>query len=113
MVPEAMPISCADYTWPRVSHRHALATIADIGVRAVDIALFAAGSHLELDAIVWDPSYWAGSVRALLTQYDLEIADVFLVPGPDLETYAPTSTDPSEIKASRHIFNQVSTFALK
>jgi sugar phosphate isomerase/epimerase len=106
-------ISCADYTWPSVSFPHALATIADIGVRAVDIALFASGSHLELDAVTGDPLHWAAVVHDLLRKSDLEVADVFLIPGPDLESLAPTSSDPSEQRRSREIFSRILTFAGK
>jgi len=106
-------ISCADYSWPRVSFPHALATIADIGVRAVDIALFASGSHLEVDAVVSNPLHWAAVVGELLKKSDLELADVFLIPGPDLESLAPTSSDPSEQRRAREIFSRVLTFAGK
>jgi sugar phosphate isomerase/epimerase len=106
-------ISCADYTWPSVSFGHALATIADIGVRAVDIALFASGSHLELDAVVADPEHWAAVVHESLRRSDLELADVFLIPGPDLESLAPTCEDASEQRRSREIFSRALTFAGK
>ena len=108
-----MKISCADYTWPRLRHDQALSTIRSIGVRAVDVALFARGSHLDVEVIAEDPLYWAGRIQERVERHGLVIADVFLTPGPNLETLSPTNPLTSDIQSSRRMFRQTAEFARK
>lgn len=108
---KALRLSCADYTWPTLAYDDVLSIINSLDVGAVDIALFGSGSHVKLSAVVDDPAYWAGRVQERLARHALLVADVFLTPGADLQSLAPTNPSPSEIERSRYIFRQTLEFS--
>ena len=45
-------LSCADYGWPSVSHRTALAIVGDLGFAGVDIGVFGDATHVTVPSVV-------------------------------------------------------------
>lgn len=71
-------LSCADSTFPRLSHDTALAVIADLGLRAVDVCVFPV-AHTHPDAVRADPAAAAAEVAIRLGRHGLAVSDVFLI----------------------------------
>ena len=81
-------LACADFTFPLLSHQHALQLIAMLGLDGVDIGLFEGRSHLWPSREFEDAE---GSGRRLRVQLDglgLRVADVFLQVAENFVPYA-------------------------
>jgi sugar phosphate isomerase/epimerase len=104
-------LACADSGFPRLSHDAALAVIADLGLRAVDICVFPV-AHTHPDVVRSDPAAAAKNVRARVERHGLTVSDVFLIPGREsLQEYAVNHPD-AEIRAhSFAYFESTATFA--
>jgi sugar phosphate isomerase/epimerase len=86
-------VSCADSTFPRLSHETALAVIKDLGITAVDVCSFTGYPHTPPDAILADPEGAADAVLGRLERLGLEVADVFLIVGGSFEELAINHPD--------------------
>jgi len=71
-------LSCADFSFPLLSHDAALKVIALLGVRGVDVGLFAGRSHLRPEKELRRPGLNGSSLRRRLAAEGLVAADIFL-----------------------------------
>lgn len=104
-------LSCADYSWPLLDHRAALRLMRDIEMDAVDVGLFYGVTHIKPEQVVVNPLRWAGVVAERVEAAGLEVADVFLTPGPDLVTRTPNHLEPAQRQAGREMMQAVAVFA--
>lgn len=105
-------LSCADFTFPLLSHQHALELIRDLGFEGVDIGLFEGRSHLRPGEVLRTPAASAADLRRRCEDLGLRIADIFLTPGTDVGTLSPNDPDPANQAASREIFRRALEFSL-
>lgn len=103
-------LSCADYTWPSVSHPVALDLIAALGFDGVDIGLLAGRSHVRPEQIEADVPWWAGRIRERCDARGLAVADVF-GQSADFWSLAVNHPDPAERERSLHAFGDWLDFA--
>jgi sugar phosphate isomerase/epimerase len=89
----ALRLSCADSTFPRLSHETALAVIKDLGITAVDVCSFTGYDHTPPDTVLADPGAAADVVMARLDRVGLEVADVFMIVGGSFEECAQNHPD--------------------
>jgi sugar phosphate isomerase/epimerase len=86
-------LSCADSTFPRLSHEAALTVIDDLGITAVDVCSFTGYEHTPPETVLADPDRAAGAVRARLDRLALTVADVFMIVGGSFDEYAQNHPD--------------------
>ena len=71
-------LSCADFSFPLLTHEAALSVISLLGLRGVDIGLFAGRSHLRPEKELNRPEKNGSSLRLRLEQQGLVASDIFL-----------------------------------
>lgn len=106
-----MKFSCADFTFPLLSHEKVFALLELLEFRGVDLGVFSGRSHLQPEQVEADVS---GSIRRmlhLLEVHKLTPADVFLQTGSDPSVAAANDPDPEIRKRNRRIFQAVLEFA--
>jgi sugar phosphate isomerase/epimerase len=89
----SLRLSCADSTFPRLSHEAALTVIKDLGIDAVDVCSFTGYQHTPPETVLAEPEGAADAVRARLDRLGLTVADMFLIVGGSFEEYAPNHPD--------------------
>jgi sugar phosphate isomerase/epimerase len=106
-------ISCADSTFPKLSHDAALMVIADLGLRNVDICVFEGYRHNPPGAVVADPDGVADAVLERLERRELGVVDVFAILGNPLELSALSLNhpDPAVREEAMRQFHQIVRFA--
>ncbi len=80
-------LSCADFTFPLLTHEQSLDLIAMLGFHAVDIGLFEERSHLWPSREFVQPTK-ARAIRRKLADRGLIASDIYLQVAPDFETHA-------------------------
>jgi sugar phosphate isomerase/epimerase len=104
-------LACADSTFPRLSHETALAVIADLGLRAVDVCVFPV-THTKPDVVHADPVAAASEVGARLERHALAVSDVFLILAAEgFEDYAVNHPDADVRAGSLSYFERTVEFA--
>jgi len=73
-----LKLSCADFSFPLLPHDDALNVIALLGLRGVDIGLFAGRSHLRPETELRAPEKNGSTLRRRLARHGLASADIFL-----------------------------------
>lgn len=73
-----LKLSCADFSFPLLSHDSALKVIALLGCRGVDLGLFAGRSHLRPEAELSNPGKNGAAIYRRLEREGLVAADIFL-----------------------------------
>ncbi len=106
----SFPLACADFTFPLLSHDHALDLIAMIGVDGVDIGLFEGRSHLYPSRELKNVTA-AESLRRMVTDRGLKVADVFLQMDPDFAAYAVNHPDARRRRKARDWFQRTLEYA--
>lgn len=71
-------LSCADFSFPLLSHDAAVRVISLLGLRGVDIGLFAGRSHLRPEKELNRPGKSGAALRRRLKQDGLVVSDIFL-----------------------------------
>lgn len=71
-------LSCADFSFPLLSHEAALGVISLLGLRGVDIGLFAGRSHLRPEKELNRPEKNGSNLRLRLERQGLAASDIFL-----------------------------------
>lgn len=71
-------LSCADFSFPLLSHEAAVRVISLLGLRGVDIGLFAGRSHLRPEKELNRPEKNGASLRQRLKREGLAASDIFL-----------------------------------
>ncbi len=105
-------LSCADYGWPSVSHRTALAIVGDLGFAGVDIGVFGDATHVTVPSVVADPSGRAAAVGADVRAAGLAVADVFLTSVLEVDRVTPTSRTGDDQEQLQAIFRAMVEFAV-
>lgn len=103
--------SCADFTFPLLSHRNALKLIQLLGIGAVDLGLFEDRSHIFPSTIVKDFNKVVKTVKRHLDAAELAVSDVFLQTGADPPINAANTPDYSVRDKNREMFRKVIEFA--
>lgn len=73
-----MKLSCADFTFPLLTHERALQLIKLLGINAVDLGFFSGRSHLQPEHVHGNAARAAKTFRARLDGLGLDLSDVFL-----------------------------------
>jgi sugar phosphate isomerase/epimerase len=107
----SLRVSCADSTFPRLSHEMALAVIKDLGIAAVDVCSFTGYRHTPPETVLADPEGTADAVRTRIDRLGLEVADVFMIVGGSFDEYAPNHLDPDVRGTALEQFERFVTFA--
>jgi sugar phosphate isomerase/epimerase len=85
----------------------------ELGVEAVDVALFAGRSHLDIQEVFTDLPRAARRVNEALNANGLRIADAFGMPGRDFEENAVNHPEASVRHAATEFFYRLLEFALR
>jgi sugar phosphate isomerase/epimerase len=73
---QTVPIACHAWAYNNLPLDEAVGTIARLGFRFVDLG---SGPHLDFSQAVADPAGQAAAILALLSRFDLAIADLYLM----------------------------------
>jgi sugar phosphate isomerase/epimerase len=99
---DKMQIACHAWAYTNLSLREAVGTIARLGFRAVDIG---SGPHFSLGTVAQDPIGFGRHVRQIVSDFDMEISDVYLV-----MTHV-NSPDPTTRNTRLRLFDRLLAFA--
>jgi len=102
-------LSCADSSFPRLSHEAALGVIRDLEIPAVDVCVFVGSQHNPPEVVSADPEKAAEAVTERLGRAELDVADVFAIWG--FEELAVNHPDPQVRAESLRQFQRVLEFA--
>ena len=103
--------ACADFTFPLLSHAHALDLIAILGFEGVDIGLFEQRSHLWPSVEFKNPRRSARRLKRTLADRGLVAADVFLQMMPDFTPFAINQPDARRRRKARDWFLRTLEYA--
>ena len=109
----AIELSCADFTFPKLSHEMALRVIADLGIPAVDLGVFARNDWFTPQEILADPAGQAAEAKRQVQAVDLKVAEVFAILVNDLETLCVNHPDREVRDESRRSFELILEFAAR
>jgi sugar phosphate isomerase/epimerase len=106
-----LKLACADFTFPLLSHEHALDLIAILDFQGVDIGLFEGRSHLWPSKEFKTASRSGKNLKKKLTERGLKCADVFLQTDPSFITYAANHPEPARRRHARDWFLKTLDYA--
>ncbi|MEW5979315.1 MAG: sugar phosphate isomerase/epimerase family protein [Acidobacteriota bacterium] len=107
----AIPLACADFSFPLLPHDLVLDLIAGMGIEGVDLSLIMANSHLPVEDLLQDPSGWSKAIRSKMSQRGLAIADVHFHPGMDFQRLGINNPDLPLRRESGELFRRALEFA--
>ena len=105
-----IPLACADFTFPLLSHDHSLDLIAMLGFDGVDIGLFENRSHLHPSREFANADA-SRTLHQRVTDRGLKVADVFLQMDPDFKLFAVNHPDPDRRQKARDGFLRTLDYA--
>jgi sugar phosphate isomerase/epimerase len=108
-----LKLAACDYTFPKLQWEQTLRIARDLGVEAVDVALFAGRSHLDIQEVFADLPRAARRVNEAFNANGLRIADAFGQPGRVFEENAVNHPEPSVRQAAAEFFYRLLEFALR
>jgi sugar phosphate isomerase/epimerase len=108
-----LKLAACDYTYPKLPWEQTLRMARDLGAEAVDVALFAGRSHLDVQEVFTDLPRAARRVNDALAANGLRIADAFGQPGRVFEENAVNHPEPSVRQAAAEFFYRLLEFALR
>jgi sugar phosphate isomerase/epimerase len=103
--------ACADFTFPLLTHDHALKLIAMLGFAGVDIGLFEGRSHLWPSREFKDVAASARQLKGKLADQGLRAADIFLQMDPDFMPYAVNHPQAARRQKARDWFLRTLDYA--
>lgn len=103
-MPMKLKLSCADFSFPLLSHDAALKIIALLGIRGADIGLFAGRSHLRPEHELKAPEKNGAALCRRLKQQGLVAADVFLQLHENFTDFAVNHPEAARRKFARRQF---------
>lgn len=106
-------LSCADSAFPCLSHDAALAVIADLGIPAVDVCIWAGYDHNPPDQACADPAAAADRIGERLQRHGLAIADLFAILAESFEDLAVNNPDPAVREESLRRFEALVDLAVR
>jgi sugar phosphate isomerase/epimerase len=108
-----LKLAACDYTFPKLQWEQTLRIARELGVEAVDLALFAGRSHLDIQEVFADVPRAARRVTEALSANGLRIADAFGQPGRVFEENAVNHPEASVRQAAAEFFYRLLEFALR
>jgi len=108
-----LKLAACDYTFPKLHWEQTLRIARELGVEAVDLALFAGRSHLDIQDVFADLPRAARRVNEALGVNGLRIADAFGQPGRVFEENAVNHPDASVRQTAAEFFYRLLEFALR
>lgn len=108
-----MKLAACDYTFPKLQWEQTLRIVRELGVEAVDVALFVGRSHLDIQEVFADLPRAARRVTEALSANGLRIADSFGQPGRVFEENAVNHPEASVRQAATEFFYRLLEFALR
>ena len=106
----SLPLACADFTFPLLSHEHSLDLISMLGFEGVDIGLFEGRSHLYPSQEFGDPA--SGDILGRkVADRGLSVADVFLQMDPDFKACAVNHPEATRREQARDWFLRTLDYA--
>lgn len=107
-IPASTPrLSCADSAFPRLSHEGALGVIADLGIGAVDLCIWAGYDHNPPERALADPARSAEEIGARLERHALALADVYAILAESFDGLAVNNPDPAVREESYRQFESL------
>lgn len=110
-MPMRLNLSCADFSFPLLSHDAALKVIALIGCRGVDVGLFSGRSHLRPENELRNPSKNGAILCRRLASEGLAAADIFLQLHENFTDYAVNHPGAVRRKFARQQFLRTLDYA--
>jgi len=107
----AYKFACADFTFPLLTHDHALSLIAMLGFEGVDIGLFEGRSHLWPSREFKDVAASARQLKGKLDDCGLRPADIFLQLDNEFTPYAVNHPEAARRQKSRDWFLKTLDYA--
>jgi len=104
-------LSCADFSFPLLLHEAALNLISVLGLRGIDIGLFAGRSHLRPETELRQPKKNGERLRRRLAKYGLAAADIFLQVHENFRDFAINHPEPSRRNFAREQFVRALDYA--
>ena len=108
-----MKLAACDYTFPKLQWEQTLLMARELGTEAVDIALFAGRSHLDIPDVFADLPRAAKRVTAALEANGLRIADAFGQPGKVFEENAVNHPEATVRQSATEFFYRLLEFSLR
>lgn len=105
-----LKLACADFTFPLLSHDHALDLIAMLDFEGVDIGLFPGRSHFQHKDFLTNPSAAARKLSSKLRDRGLKFADIFHMSASGMEERAENHPDAGQRRQSRDLFMRTLEF---
>jgi sugar phosphate isomerase/epimerase len=106
-----LKLSCADFSFPLLPHDAALRLISSLGLRGVDIGLFAGRSHLRPEKELRAPAKSGKRLRRHLARHRLVAADIFLQVHENFTDFAINHPEASRRKFARSQFSRTLDYA--
>lgn len=104
--------SCADYSWPALTHHTVMSVVSDLGFTGLDVAVFGDNTYVTVTDMLTAPEKRADAVRAAAGERGLAIADVFLTGHYyDAARLNPTSRHGDDVQKLRTIYEGTARFA--
>jgi sugar phosphate isomerase/epimerase len=105
-----LPLACADFTFPLLSHDNSLDLISMLGFDGVDIGLFEGRSHLHPSREFANPTA-ARALKRKVADRGLQVADVFLQLDPDFREFAVNHPEATRRNKARDYFQWALDYA--
>lgn len=106
-----LKLSCADFSFPLLSHAAACKTVALLGLRGLDVGLFAGRSHLRPEVELRQPSRSGARLRRRLAAEGLVASDIFLQVHESFTDFAVNHPAPARRRFARQQFSRALEYA--
>jgi sugar phosphate isomerase/epimerase len=110
-MPMKLKLSCADFSFPLLPHEAVLKVIALLGLRGVDVGLFAGQSHLRPEVELRRPGRSGAALRRRLAAEGLTASDIFLQVHENFTDYAVNHPEPARRRSARQQFARTLEYA--
>jgi len=107
-----IPLSCADFTFPLLSHEASCRLISMLGVEGVDIGFFTERSHIRPEQVGGREALEGANLKARLADLGLKVSDVFLQTGATHDQRAANNPDKAQREAGFEMFRRALDFAV-
>lgn len=105
-----LKLASADFTFPLLTHEHAIRLIGMAGLQGVDIGLFEGRSHLQPHDVLPDIKGSAAALSAKVRDAGVAFADIFIQPGRTFEELAVNHPDEAVRREGRDQFLKLLEF---
>lgn len=105
-------LACSDYTFPLLSHEHAIQLVAMMEFEGIDIGLMGGRSHVRPEDVRSDIPKWSGILSDRVRSAGLKVADLFVIPWTDFERMAPNHPDARQRNDAAALFRDMLELAV-